>query len=354
MRHLLPYVVVFAATLLPAQGTPPAPPTTPTNPAPANPAPANTGEELAAAKARLTQALQKTAGRTDTAFAAQWGLDGKQPDQNDGLAMFVANQAAYGSGKATGSWHADRLHVVFDGDQGDELVLAGRRMIARDANSEWKLRHERFADGNQVSFVPDAAALQQQLAAWELAVAHRTVGSLDDRPVEILTLTLTPEQVVEALWTGVLPPALAMGSQAAMFRMVAAGNAQRRAPPSPDATVDLVAWVDPATDVVHKLHFRMWSKNAGGGRQAVFVQGGGVARVQIGGVGVGGGGDDNADEDEAAKAGQPTDGSVRDENHLPVRSRKNMMVADYTVRFTDHGSKAAPQLSDAQKRLLGL
>lgn len=327
MRSVFPSCVLVFGTLLPAQ----------------DPSPAPVHAELAAAKARLTQALQKTAGRPDTAFTAQWGPDGKGGEMMDALGPMGRDP-----GKATGSWHQDRLHVAFDGDHGDELVLAGRRTIARDANSEWKVRSGRFADGNTIPFVPDAALLLQELAGEELAVAHRTVGTLDDRPVEILTLTLAPEQVGEVLWAGALPPA-AMGTNLGLL-MLMGGNAQRRAAPLPDATVDLVAYVDPATDVVHKLHFRIWSKAmVGRGRQAVFVQGG-VARVQFGG-----GGDDTDDEEVApAKDAPPTDGSVRDEHHLPVRSRKNTMVADYTVRFTDHGSKAAPPLNDQQKRLLGL
>ena len=117
----------------------------------------------------------------------------------------------------------------------------------------------------------------------------------------------------------------------------------------PDASVDLVVWLDPATDLVQQLQFRCWSKTnvMRGGGNIVMAQGA-VVQFQAQPA------QKEAAEEEPAKDAVPTDGSVLDDKGLPVRSRKDTMVTDYSLRLREHGKKAAPPLDDAQKRLLGL
>ncbi|MFY9341078.1 MAG: hypothetical protein WAT39_01220 [Planctomycetota bacterium] len=332
--QLLPSALVLVA-LLPAQDTPPT--------APASPAAA----ELAAAKTRLAAALAKTATVADTAFTVAWGADKKKKDNDNPFAALTGGRA---TGKVTGSWHRDELRLAFDGDNADELLIAGRRALAKDADSEWKLRSGRYADGNKLDFVPDPSLLLQQLAAWDLAVTQRTAGSLDDRPVEIVSATLSPEQAAEAVWSGLLPEAITQASGGVMrFAAIAAGGGGARpAPPAPTTTIDVAFHLDPGTNLIHQVQFRGWTKADGRmGAAGQFVVVGRAVNV------AGGGGGDEEEEEEDAKAEPAKDAPLVYENGLPVRPRKKTSVCDCTVRLADHGKKAAAELTDAQKKLLG-
>ncbi|MBL8752852.1 MAG: hypothetical protein JNK15_06080 [Planctomycetes bacterium] len=343
MRIPILVVTLGLGAMLPAQATSPAP--TATTPTPA------AGNDLAATKAKLSAALQKAAALRDTAFDFTWGPDGKKKKNDDAMAFAMAWGVAT-KGKATGSWHQDLLHVALDGDNGDELLLAGRMQLAKDAKSPWQVRAHRYADGGTLPFMPDPALLLQRLAAWDLAVTQRAVGSLDDRPVEIVSVTLAPDQVVEAIWAGLLPETMAQSAEGGgVFRMIAGGGGGARPVPSaPEAQIDLAIHLDPATGVVHQLHFRGWAKaNAGAARLA-----GGAGVVVVGRALPAGGGDDDEDEDEDDGKAEPAkEAPLAYEHGLPVRPRKKTTVNDCTIRLRDHGQKLAPELDAAAKKLLG-
>lgn len=328
--HLPAWLAIVFASLLPAQE-----PDRPSDP-------------LQAARPRLLAALQKTGAAVDTKFTAAWAEDGKKKD--DGNQVIFA-MGTPGEGKTTGTWHPGLVHVQFDGDTGDELLVAGPRTLAKAKDKGWVLRRGRFADGNSVEFVPDPAVLLELLASWDLAVVHREVGSLDDRPMEFLTVALTAEQVGEAIWSGAVPAALQANGGVNPFAIVMAmRNGGARPPaPTPTSTVDLAIALDPATGLVHQLQFRSWTKqdpNAMGGRVVMIRAGAGGVQVD----------NDDGDEEEGddAKEAAAKEGPQQYANALPVRPRKKTTVVDYTVRLLDHGKVKAPELDDAQKRLLRL
>ncbi len=329
MRSLLsPCALVFGC-LLSAQSA---------SPIPATPA------ELAAAKARVTAALQKCSTLADTAFELRWA-----PAKKKGNDPFAAMMGSVASGETSGSWHQDLTHVAWTGDNEDELLVVGRRMLAKDAKNDWRLRTGRFADGNPVAYVPDVALLLQQLAAWDLAVTNRSVGSLDDRPVEVISLTLSAEQVSEAIWIGLLPEAITAASPGGgrIMRFAAMGGGAANRPPAaaPNATIDLAIHLDPATNLIHQLHFRGWAKEAQmGGAGMVLVQGGAVRA---------GGNEADEEEEDVEAEDAKKDAPLVYENGLPKRARKKLSVNDVTLRLSEHGKKQAPPLTDAQKKLLG-
>jgi len=331
-RLHLGWLAPLLASLVPAQDPAPAP-----------------ADALAASKTKLREALEKTAAVQDVAFAAKWAEDKKKKADANAF-MF----GAPAEGAVTGSSHQDLRTCQFEGENGDELVIAGSRTIARDGTTGWTVRAGRFADGNTIEFLPDPSLLFEQLAAWDLAIVHRDVGSLDDRPVEVVTVSLNADQIAQALYAGLIPPGLAGagGFGGMVFQMGGAGNAGARpAPPAPDATIDLAITFDPSTNLVQQLQFRSWMKQDGGGR--VFRAGGagGVIAVRAAGVQVVGQGDEEDEEDEKveeAKKDQP----LQYDKGLPIRPRKKTTVVDYTVRLTEHGTAKAPALSDAQKKLL--
>lgn len=301
-------------------------------------------DALAASRPRLEKALQKTAGLTDTAFAAEWGPHGKQDGNDDPVAAFLM-ATGRGKQKVTGSWHARHGHYAFDGDAGDELLVAGRRMLARSDADGWTLRAGRYADGSDLAFVPDIELLLTQLGSWQMAMTHREVGSLDDKPVEIITVTLNDDQVADAVWSGMLPSALVSGFAGNVFRIALGGRGGgRQAAPKPDAIVDLAITLDPATSLVHQLKFRVYTKaDQGFGRNVVIQRVGGGAVVA----------EEKEEAEEEEAEGEPG-APLQFIDGLPKRSRKKQSVSDYTIRLRQHGEAAGPALTDEQKKLLRL
>ncbi len=348
MLRLLPScALALSANLLTAQSASPPP----AAPAPSEPAASAAAPpaDLAAAKARAAAALQKCGALADTSFAVRWGPDKKKKDAGNPLAVALGRAS---SGATTGSWHQDRQRVVFDNDNDDELLIAGRRTLARDGTTEWALRSARYADGNTVPFVPDVPLLLQQLAAMDLAVVHRAAGALDDRPVEVVSATLTADQAAQLVWSGALPAALVTpGEAGSVFRFAAMGaraGGARPAATTPDATVDLAIHLDPGTNLVHKLHFRGWTKANAAGAPGVVMVAAGAGRIAIGGAD-----EEEEDEDEDDAAEPAADAPLVWENGLPNRPRKKVAVNDVVVKLTDHGTTQAAPLTDVQRQLLG-
>lgn len=293
-------------------------------------------DDLAAAGARLAAALQKTATLKDVAFECRWG----PPLPPDGNAP--RNPFTVAGGSLHGSWHADRALYQFERPNADELLVTGRDMLACDANRAWCNRVGRFVDGQPVSYLPDLPLLLRHLAAQELAVVHRDIGTVADLPVEIVTVTLNPDQAAELLRSGLLPDEIGneTGMQGLRFRVLQAGapGAAR----TPDATIDLAVSIDPGLSIVRNLHWRCASKReAGIAGRIVIVGGNGAVQVQ-------------KDDDETDEAEPDPGAAIRFEDHLPVRSRKDRALTDITFQLSQHGAKAPPPLSPEQRRLLGL
>lgn len=306
-------------------------------------------DPLASAKARLHKALANTATQTSGSFAAKWGpLPDPKAQQNQANVMILMGGVGSGNhtpGAATGSWAPGLLHVTF-ADQ-SEVLFGGCRMLAKDSDIDWCLRRDVLLDGSPLPFVPDVPTLLQQLAGEELTVVHQEVGTRDDRPVEILTVTLTPEQVTAAMWGGTVPkPAAGMGGFAVRAMMAAGAGAPKPVIPKPDAILDLAVVIDPAAAVVHSITVRSHQKNdmPGGGRMVVVAQGGGAQVVN-------GGDDEEEDEDADAKLKAAP---LQFKDGLPQRPRKQMVVWDYSLELKDLGTAKAPELSAATKALLGI
>lgn len=323
MRLLL--LSLIPLTLLPAQQEPAAPQGVP-----------------AATKKKLSEALTKTSKLQDTTFALEWAPVGKQ---NNPFGRAFGDRM---KGKLSGSWHDGLTLVKFANDSEDELLFAGSRMLARDGNRDWCRRRGHFADGNDLDFVPDPQALLQQLGAWPLAVTKRGAGSFEDRPVEVLSVTLTPEQVGELFWSGSLPSALQFGGgvfgQAVQIALGGAGGG-RPAATAPNVTMDLAISLDPGTGQVYEIRGNAWvEKNGNGNANNVFV-------FRAGNVQIGGAGNDDEEEEDEEEQDEP-EGPLQYEKGLPKRSKKKMSCTAFTLRLGQHGQAAKPTLSEAQQRLL--
>ena len=295
-----------------------------------------------ALKQRLKSALAKTAKTADTGFTVKWGPDQKALANNP----FAVLMGRSWSGDVTGSWHADRTHVKFAGDEEDELLLTGSSMLARDGDRDWRLRRGHFADGNKITFIPDVQALLQQLATWPLAVTHREAGAYKDRPVEVVSVTLNADQVGELMWSGCLPESLSQGNFGQVINLVVGGgNAGRQAATPPNTTIDLAISLDPGTNLVHQIHVRAWTEANPNGGMLAFPAG----RVVFG--------EEEEEEEEEEETNEKEEEA--DDNKpleyakgLPKRSRKKTSVANFTLQLRNHGQQAKPELNDLQKSLL--
>lgn len=318
-------------------------------------------DPLPAARQKLQKSLAAMAALPSCAFDAKWAVDetGKKKDDGPNIIM-IGGATIEAPGDAKGAWGDGQLHLQ-SGD--DELLYAGRRMLARQAGGDWSLRRGRYRDGAQLEFQPDPQLLFSLLQGMELAVVHREVGAVQDRPVEILTATLSPDQVAELAQAGVLPvgvtSAVGFGGQVMFGALAAArggGKPQRPAPPAPDATVDIAFHVDPGTGMVHRVVVRGTAKNdaavgMGGARMRVFAARAGGGAVQVGGNG--GDDDEDKDNDKDAKGEPAKDAPLQYKDGLPQRPRKKMQVYDYAILLRDHGTAKLPALDDKSKALLG-
>jgi hypothetical protein len=303
-------------------------------------------DPLLAARQKLQKSLAAMAALPSCAFDAKWAVDddGKKKDDTNVVVLGVTDPP----GDAKGAWGDGALYLQ-SGD--DEVLYAGRRMLARENGGEWALRRGRYQNGATLEFQPDPQLLFQILSAMDLAVVHREAGALHDRPVETLTVTLNQDQVAELARAGLLPQSVtgATAINGMMFAFAAGGGkAARPVPPAPDATVDIAFHLDPGTGMVHRMVVRGTAKgNAAMGGHVVFAGGAGAVRV----VRTGGGDDDDEEKEDAKEP--PKDAPLQYKDGLPQRPRKKMQVYDYAIDLRDHGTAKLPALDDKQKALLG-
>jgi hypothetical protein len=312
---------------------------------------------------RLRKSIATMAALPSCAFDAHWGPNEDGPQNANGGIMLTLGGSDDAPGKVEGGWDAGDLAIHLE-ETGDDLRISGRRTLARQQGTAWQLRRGRFADGNDLGFMPDPQQLLQVIDSLKINVSRRAPDMLFDRPVEVLSVTLNQEQATALVHSGMLPPGfverdfgalMARQMAAAMAGQNGGGAPARTAPPACTATFDLAFFYEPGTSVLHRIAIRSHSKSnnpfgAMGGNVAVAIQvgPGGQAVVQQ---------DEGDDEDEASKDESKTTTKQGAELEyaagLPVRPRKKMKVYDFVLDLHDHGAAKLPPLDDAQKALLG-
>lgn len=306
--------------------------------------------DLGPARQRLAQALAKTQSLTNTAFTVQWkqpDLPGIAPTGDENAPAVLQDmrkrmQAAR-SGTVYGSWHPDLLWLEFDNETADTLLLSGRWTLARDKERPWCLRTARFADGNPIPFLPDPLLLFRELAAMELTLTRRGIDEQNERPLEMLSMTLTHEQACRLRWAGLLPAGLLGGGDPMMAALMqrGMGAGERRAPPVPETPLDLAITIDPATGRLHRVHFRTWQR-------AMQLQGG-TATVTVGMPPQGGRARRDAESEPSTAVKPPSEF----DSGLPRRSGRDLEPFDFEIVLQRHGEQPAPELDAAMKQLLG-
>ncbi len=231
------------------------------------------------------------------------------------------------------------MHVVKDRDH---LAVSGGRMIARNASLPWNLRRDKLADGSPAPFLFTPDTFLAALLDLRPSVVHDEVGTHADRPIEILTVTLTGNQAAELWNSGEMPPmqgGFGMGVTSTR-RMGAMGGR----PSVPKTTVDVAFTVDPALSLIHEIKVRCYQEVAGG-QTVTFTVGAATTGVSVARREVEDGGNEEEGLDEAPSGFDAG---------LPVRNIERLNVLELDVSFSQHGEAVGAELDERARGLLGL
>ena len=262
------------------------------------------------------------------------------------VAVFTA--AASTVTNIEGGWSGDLLWASAN-DGRDQVVWHGRRMVGRQGQEQWRLRQGVVGDGVLMPKLFEPETFFQALLHSKLEVIHADVGALEDRPVEILTVSISGDDAYDVLWSGLVPDA-ATNSYLGT-RSVAARGAR----PKPEIEIDLAVWLDPATARVQQCKVRCYTKGAAnaGGQVAVVAGGRGAGPQPQGGVAP----RPVPAPESAEQAPEAPAGPLVFEDGLPARAAKSgqtLMVVSYDVTFANHEAAVAPAIDAAARAMLGL
>jgi hypothetical protein len=303
---------------------------------------------LASSFLALTAAAQDEASATKTKSPLERACDKMQSlggvafstieSQDNALTRQIRGQlpGAMGDTEVAGKWSGNVLQASLNVDQ-DEVVIHGGRMIARTVGGPWRLRQNALANGGQLPFVFDPQrffSFLGGLPASERKVVHEEKTTYRQQELTVYTITLEGDAAVDCNFNGAAP-SVSGGGRMMMIGLPGMGDDN-----PPELTVDVAIWVDPTTDLVHRIKVKSYQENA----MPAGIQ------VRIGGP-------DGAEEveppveDPAADAG----GAPAFKQGLPVRKvGGNTSAMEFEVRFTDHGKTQAPPLDEGARRMIGV
>ena len=230
-------------------------------------------------------------------------------------------------------------------DDEDQLVFHGRRMIAKNDDSDWALRRGKLANGSALPWVFDPELFFSTISQLPLKVMHKEVGTANNKPVETYTISFSGKAARNLLWGGVIPEPAGGGRGAMQIVMIAGGGgALRRAAPKVNMTVDLAISIDPATSLVHEVKVRTYST----ANNAAF--GGMIIR----GRGFGGEEEDDEDEEDEEEEEDFDPEEPKFKGALPVRKKKGKTFMKFDISITQHNNAVLPDLNARARSLLHL
>jgi hypothetical protein len=292
---------------------------------------------LESKQALLTKACAAMAELRSGAFTTEEWSDSPMARAARG----AVGAAADARERVSGAWSGELLSASFDGGA-DEALWSGRRMVARTLGGGWKLRRDTMEDGRTLPHVLDPSTVFTALARSKLEVMHSEVGAFEDRPVEILTVHVEGVVARELRLAGVLPDGsdAAGGGMMVFAGRVGAFGGRKGVAPQVDVEADLAFFIDPATQHVHQLRIRSYTKS-GAMAVRVFVAAGGATPA----------GEEEEEEDEADPKAP-----LQFKSGLPVRKVKKdqTSVCTYEIKMKDHGKATLPELDASARELLGI
>ena len=278
----------------------------------------------AAAVRSVQERLLATAALGRTAFTAEW----LWPDASSSL---MARQATRESTIADGTFHDEALWVRWTKRTPTELLQVGRHALLRSGDGAWRVA--KLNGGALPPFVPDPQLLLRLLAASALQIGDRGIGERQGQAVELVAMTLTPEQCAELVFAGAMldPNPLPSGLRQMMGQRGVPANA------IPEPTVDVGIEFDVKTGQLLRLRIR------------ALVAPTDTARIRqlAGGRAAGG-----APPAEAATPQAPA-APLRYEDGMPVRASEGLEERVFELRLLDHGKAPELELDAQQRRLLG-
>lgn len=301
----------------------------------------------------LTRALETMSRLDSVRFATDTvaGDDGANRRRN--LVVQSSGRRPARVDGVSGTWTSSLCQA--ETEDGDQLAFANGRMVALLAGSDrgWVLRNGHLADGNVAPLVLDPGLFFTILGEMKLEVTHSEPGSRDDRPVQLLSVTLDDEQVAELEWAGLLPTNPDSIANSTMgiaigFARAGARAKQRARPPIPERMVDLVLVLDPATGFVFEVRARVHEKQDANAKRI---------RARLGAIGGGlrGGGADEEVE------GEPEE---EEENATPTWAegfpnrgrtfRKDYASFEYRLTLSEHNAVEPEAIPERARRLLGI
>jgi hypothetical protein len=270
------------------------------------------------------------------------------PAQLQAAGFAVATSAANAVMNVEGGWGADLLWASANEGK-DQVLWHGRRMVGRQGEEPWRLRQGVVGNGTRMPKLFDPETFFQALLHSKLDVIHADVGALEDRPVEIVTVSLTGDDSYDVLWSGLVPDATTNSYLGTRSALAPAARAR------PEIEVDIAVWLDPATSRVLQCKVRCYTKGSSNAGGAITVLGGGAPAPQ--GVAGGVAPPQAKPSEDADKAPDAPAGPLAFQDGLPKRAPKEgqvLMLVSYDVTFANHEAAAAPELDANARALLGL
>lgn len=287
--------------------------------------------DLSGKKALVEQALATTSAAHSLSFESKYRVDSQ-------FTRMVQRGGKPTPVTVTGSLADGVLRAKFnDGD--DEALFSGRRTAVRAKGEAWTLRDGKLADGRPMPHVFDPDKFFAALGEAKLEVLNAAVGSLDDKPVEVVTVKLDEESSRSLSWSGALPSSSEMGGMATV--VFAGGAAGAPAAPKADVEIDAAFYIDPATKRILQLKVKSYSKQSLAGGVVRFAVAGGVVE------------EEEDEEEDTTKKSE----AVTFKDGLPVRKKAkkdNWTIASYDVVLKEHDAVKAQELDAKAKQLLGI
>ena len=217
----------------------------------------------------------------------------------------------------------------------DSIVSCGRKTIVRAGKGEYRYSRDKLADRSDMPYVFDADYVFAVLRVTkDIRVVQSEVGILNDKPIEILTLSANETAGWALDASGILPPCRGTKAGGAIITRGGGGPVS--------VTFDIALFFDPATKRLERARFKSYADYGQAGRLIAVQPGAGNVQVEV---------RDVEDEKPEADPAQPT----QIEDGLPVRNGRQFhttFVHSLDVTFRDHGTAKAPALDAAAEKML--
>ena len=236
-----------------------------------------------------------------------------------------------------GTWSAGVVQANLNLGE-DQVIISNGRLVTRREDGAWKLRRNALTNGEPVPFVLDPKLffdLLVRIPDDSRRVLHNESTTYRGRELEIYSISLAEEAARDFALGGALPP-ISAGMSGMMLRF------GRGSSSAPDITLDLAFYVDPETNLIHRIKAKAYQASSMGNVQFRIAGAGGAINAGVG------------DEEEEEQVEEIDDaGNPQYKKGLRVRKiDDSMSVMEFDVRLSEHGKSFALALDQDTRTLL--